>query len=456
MDATALAGPLARAFRPPPAATPLTDPAEVARRYRRLRVQLLAATFGGYALFYLCRKNISIAMPALGRDLGYTNVQLGLLGTLLYVTYGVGKFVNGIIGDHVNPRLFMALGLALSALASVAFGLAGSLWALAALWALNGWFQSMGFPPCARILAHWFSVSERGFSWSLWNISHQVGAGVIALLAGWLIGHWGWRSAFTVPGAICLAGAVVVWLTLRDTPASEGLPPIARFRDDPELEKDGRELTDAPETVQQILFGRVLNNPHVWLISLFNLFVYVVRSGTFDWAAKFLVEHKGSSIGGAGAISATFELAGVAGAMLAGVLSDKLGRGKRAPVCGAWMLLSALGIALFWWVPRGHPLADGACLALIGFAVYGPQFLLAVFVTDLASPKAAATAIGLTGVFGYAGSALSGVGTGYCIDRFGWGGAFAFWGAMALAGALLALPLWNVRARRPGDLAEAA
>lgn len=442
---------LARAFRPPPPAPPLADGAEVARRYRRLRIQLLAATFGGYALFYLCRKNISIAMPVLGRELGYSNVQLGLLGTLLYVTYGVGKFVNGVIGDHVNARLFMPLGLALSALACFAFGLADALWALAALWTLNGWFQSMGFPPCARILAHWFSVSERGFTWSLWNTSHQVGAGAIALLAGFLIERWGWRAAFTVPGALCLGAAALLWAALRDTPAAEGLPPIARHRDDPELEKDGRELTDAPETVRQVLFGRVLNDPNVWLISFFNLFVYVVRSGTFDWAAKFLVERKGSSIAGAGAVSATFELAGMVGAILAGVISDRLHRGRRAPVCGAYMLLTLLGIALFWLVPPGHPLADGACLALIGFAVYGPQFLLAVFVTDLASPKAAATAIGLTGVFGYAGAALSGVGSGWCIDRFGWGGGFAFWGAAALLGALLAVPLWNVRARRPGD-----
>ena len=87
----------------------------------------------------------------------------------------------------------------------------------------------------------------------------------------------------------------------------------------------------------------------------------------------------------------------------------------------------------------------GVALGMVGFAIYGPQFLVGVFATDLASPKAAATAIGLTGIFGYAGSALSAWVTGRLIDRYGWGGGFAYLGAAAVIGAAIALLLWNVR-----------
>ena len=404
----------------------------------------MVGTFVGYALFYLCRKNISMAMPSMASELGATNTQLGILGTLLYVTYGVGKFANGVLGDHANPRAMMAAGLVLTAAANLAFAGSSALWVLAALWALNGWAQSMGFPPCARLLAHWYSVSERGLMWSIWNVSHQVGAGAIAILGGFLVSHWGWRAAFVLPAFICLAGAAFVWERLRDTPASLGLPPVARYRGDPEIDADGRELSEAPESVRRVLVDRVLRNPYVWLISLLNMFVYVVRSGAFDWATKFLVERKGSTVLGAGFISATFEVAGIFGAIIAGVVSDRVNRGRRGPMCLLYMALTGVGVLLFWLVPPGHPWADAACLALIGFAVYGPQFLVAVFVVDLTSRKAAATAVGLTGIFGYAGSALSGIGTGLCIDRFGWGGGFAFWGAAALLGVLVAVPLWNV------------
>ncbi len=197
-----------------------------------------------------------------------------------------------------------------------------------------------------------------------------------------------------------------------------------------------------------ILWQRVLNNPNIWVISLLNLFVYVVRSGVFDWAAKFLVEKKGSTLLNAGFLSAGFEVAGAVGALVAGLASDRLSRGNRGPMCLLFMLLSAVGIGLLWWVPPGHPMWDAASLAFIGFAIYGPQFLVAIFVTDLASRKAAATAIGLTGIFGYAGSALSGVGTGLAVDHFGWGGGFVFWAAAALLGVIISIPLWRVSPQR--------
>jgi sugar phosphate permease len=108
------------------------------------------------------------------------------------------------------------------------------------------------------------------------------------------------------------------------------------------------------------------------------------------------------------------------------------------------MVLTALATGMLYVIPPGHPYWHGLSFALVGFLIYGPQFLVGVFVTDLASSKAAATAIGVTGVFGYAGAALSGVGTGYFVDRFGWGGGFAFWIGAALVGAIVGLPLWKV------------
>lgn len=441
-------------FAPRPTAAPIEDPRRVAALYRHFRVRVLYATFIGYALYYFCRKNLPVSMSAMGHDLGFSNTQLGILGSVLYVTYGVGKFINGILGDHADARRFMALGLLLTAAVNLWFGTtaAPSLLLLAGLWGLNGWVQSMGFPPCARLLASWYSVSERGLWWGLWNASHQVGAALIAVLAGWLLQRSGWRSTFVVPGLLCVVGSVFLWERLRDTPRQMGLPGVALFRNDPELDPGGRPLDDTPETIRHVLIHRVLSNPRVWLISLMNLFVYLVRSGVFDWAPKLLIERKGTAPLQAGAITSLFEWAGIAGALLSGVISDRLYQGRRAPVCALFLLLSALGIGALYAVPPGHPGWDAAALALIGFAIYGPQFVVGVFATDLASPKAAATAIGLTGVFGYAGSALSGVGTGLLLDRFGWAGGCAGWAVAAVLGALVALPLWSARPGSPGTI----
>ncbi|MEW6279634.1 MAG: MFS transporter, partial [Candidatus Eremiobacterota bacterium] len=224
-------------LEPPPAAPPL--PAEqVPSAYRYWRWRLLVTTFVGYAVYYFVRKNISVALPLMEKDLGVRKQDLGVFLTLNDLCYGVSKFVNGMVGDRTNPRYFMAVGLALSALVNVFFGLSSGLVTLGVFWILNGWFQGMGFPPCARILAHWFSPHERGVWWGVWNTSHQVGLAIIALLAGWLAHHYGWRAAFLGPALIALAVALYLAHQLRDTPASLGLPPVEEFHGGPRSEED--------------------------------------------------------------------------------------------------------------------------------------------------------------------------------------------------------------------------
>lgn len=434
-----------RIFKENPPVPPIEDPEKVKKIYRHWRIRMMYATFIGYAIFYFCRKNISIALPAIGTDLGYSNAELGLFGSALYITYGIGRFVNGMFADKANPRYFMSVGLVLTALMNIFFGMSSSLWCLTLFWGLNGWFQSMGFPPCSKALANWYSVSERATKWAIWHVSHQLGAFIIAIFAGYLVQNYGWRSGFYVPAVLCLATAWFLFNRLRDTPVSLGLPNIAEYHNDIELNVDGSVVDDKYESMKELLLHRVLNNKHIWLVSLMTLFVYIVRFGAFDWATKFLVEVKGNNIAKAGATVSILELVGILGPITAGIITDKLWHGKRGPWCAVCFLMTTVILAAFYMVPAGHPYVDAACLALLGFFIYGPQFLQGPFVADLASRKAAATANGLAGIFSYAGATLSGVGTGLFLDHYGWLGGFGFWIVAAILGMLISLVLWNVR-----------
>lgn len=404
----------------PPSPNLILDPGEIRKNFRYWRIRILYSLFTGYAVFYFVRKNLSAATPAMIEDLSLSKTEIGAIWSGLYLTYGIGKFINGILGDRANPQYFMAIGLMLSALMNVFFGMSSSFFMLGIFWALNGWFQSMGWPPCARSLTHWYSVEERGTYWGLWNASHQVGGAAIMALAGWLTAQHGWRSSFFIPAFIALVTAFFLINRLRDTPRSLGLPSIEEFHKSPELSPE-RELT-----TREILFQHVLNKKQIWLLTLGNFFVYIVRYGAMDWAPTFLVEAKNSAVAVAALKVAGFELTGILGALTAGYLSDKLFRGQRAPLNVIYMLLLIFALFLFWQNPAGHPLIDASALALIGFLVYGPQMLVGVAAADVASPKAAATATGLTGVGGYLGGIVSGVGAGWIVDHYGWNGGFLF------------------------------
>src|SRR5262245_60112537 len=134
-------------FQPdPPAEVMLSDPAQIKAKYRHWQWRVLISTIIGYALFYFVRKNISMAIPAMGKDLGITKADLGLFLTSHGLLYGVSKFANGIWGDRANARVFMVTGLLLSAAMNIFFGLSSAALALGVFWMINGWVQGMGFP----------------------------------------------------------------------------------------------------------------------------------------------------------------------------------------------------------------------------------------------------------------------------------------------------------------------
>ncbi|WP_295802430.1 MFS transporter [uncultured Veillonella sp.] len=90
--------------------------------YKRLRKEVFAGTFIGYATFYLIRQNFSLAVPYMIAEYGYTKADLGIVMTLLSVAYGVSKFVMGNASDRSNPKYFSTVGLLLSALVMLLFG----------------------------------------------------------------------------------------------------------------------------------------------------------------------------------------------------------------------------------------------------------------------------------------------------------------------------------------------
>ena len=99
---------------------------------------MLVSTIIGYAIFYFVRQNLPMAMPAMQKNLGIDKEKLGRLLTLNGVLYGVSKFTNGFIGDRANARAMMAIGLAVSAVLNICFGMSSALVMLGVFWMLNG------------------------------------------------------------------------------------------------------------------------------------------------------------------------------------------------------------------------------------------------------------------------------------------------------------------------------
>ena len=444
---------------PPPPSRAKVPPEEIQGTFNYWRNRLLWSTYFGYAIFYVMRKNLAAALPAIQADLGVSRTAFGAFFTLHDIMYGLSKFLAGILADRLNPRFLISMGMLFAAVANLFFGFSNLVWVLGAAWVVNGFFQGFGFPPCARILSYWFAPSERGVKWGIFNTSHQVGAFSALFLSGWLCVHYGWRSAFIVPAAIGAVTAVFLLVMVRDTPASLGLPAVEVFKGDVELASDhyddagpigsitspaaigavAREKADLNAFISKMVF----RNPQIWLICVANFFVYVVRSSFLNWAPTYLHEVKGLPLDEAGFISGFYELAGLFGCLLGGWVTDRFLGQRRAPACVGYMILCAVFILLFWQTPHGHPLLDTLWLSGVGFSVYGPQFLVGVMMADLATKKAAGTAVGLSGLFGYMSGFFSGFGLSWVQTQWGWGWAFGMLMGSALVAVIPFAICWN-------------
>ncbi|MCB9229727.1 MAG: MFS transporter [Deltaproteobacteria bacterium] len=435
-------------FRPAAFPEPITDPDEIQSRYKYWRVRIFYSIYFGYVFFYFTRKSFTFAMPMMINDLGFSKADLGILGSILYITYGISKFISGFLSDQANPRYFMATGLILTGISNLFFGLSSSILYLALFWGLNGIFQGWGWPPCTKQLTFWFSQKERGLWWSIKSTSHNVGGALIPLLVAFTGPLLGWRWSMYIPGIISIIMGLWLLERLRDVPGSLGLPSIETYKGEAEADKPLQQR-DPPEA-RELLWSQVLSNGAVWVLALSYFFVYVVRTGFNDWGIVWLNEYKGYSYGEAAGSIAWFEVGGFLGCIAAGWGSDRFFQGRRVP----FMVLCALGLLFaivgFWFLPAGFLIAENLLMFIIGFLVFGPQILVGLAAAEFVDKHAACTANGFAGCFAYIGAASTGYPLGKVIDIWGWHGFFLALLICSAAIFLILFPLWAFPGRGGG------
>lgn len=433
-------------LKQPPFIERIKDQKLIDSLYKSNRMKVFIGIFIGYAAYYLVRKNFSFIMPVL-EEHGYTKASLGFAFSANAIAYGFSKFVMGNVSDKSNPKVFLPLGLILSAIATMLIGTeAGmfSIWTMFALLFMIGWFQGMGWPPCGRIMTHWFSTKERGTMMAIWNTAHNVGGGLVAPLALFYLSSFVVSdvptseekiTAYLVfPAIIAIAIAILSFFLLKDTPQSEGLPPIEEYKNDYPANYNTKEET-LNESGWQIFVKYVLNNKVLWLIAIANAFVYFIRYGVLDWAPTYLKEVKGYDLKEVAWAYSAYEWAAIPGTLLCGWVSDKLFKGKRAVITVIYMILVTIAV-LVYWKNADNKIIDAIALVMIGFLVYGPVMMIGVQALDLAPKTASGTSAGFTGFFGYVfGTAvLANIGLGAVVERFSWDAGFI----MLLAACVLA------------------
>lgn len=403
--------------------------------FRYWRKRILITTWLTYSTFYLCRLNLSVAIPGIEGEFGYSKALLGGIATALFVTYAAGQFISGQLGDKLGARKLVTIGILGSAILNVAFGFSTGITVMIIIWGLNGIFQSMGWAPSVKTVASWFPSRMRGKVGGVLGTSYIIGNAYSWALAGFVAGILGWRWCFWVPAIIFFISGAHWYIRSRNAPEEVGLPAS---------EKEVRK-TNPRKTANKGLYPGfrytvmlVLKHPMVWCGAFGLLFLNMVRYGFGVWIPTFMFEMQGVSISSAALKAAIVPLAGALGVITAGWISDKLFHYKRGPIAAIMCFTLAAAVFVFPHIPAGSLALGIAGLFVIGFMVYGPHVLIVgIIPMDVGTRKAAASVTGFIDGFGYIGAALVGVLSGLLVDAYGWYAAFYFWTMAAVITAIL-------------------
>lgn len=421
--------------------------AEQQRRLKRMQWSTFLSATAGYGLYYVCRLSLNVVKKPIVEEGIFSETELGIIGSVLFFTYAVGKLTNGFLADRSNINRFMSTGLLVTALVNLCLGFIHSFVLFAILWGISGWFQSMGAASCVVGLSRWFDDKKRGSFYGFWSASHNIGEALTFIVVASIVNVSGWRYGFLGAGMIGLIGALIVWRFFHDSPQSKGLPAVNRPKE--KKERNASEVEDFNRAQKA-----VLRNPALWILALSSAFMYISRYAVNSWGVFYLEAQKGYTTLDASFIISVSSVCGIIGTMFSGVISDKLFGGRRNVPALIFGLMNVIALCLFLLVPGVHFWLDIMAMVLFGSGIGVLLcFLGGLMAVDIAPRNASGAALGIVGIASYIGAGLQDIMSGLLIEGnkslidgvevydftyINW-----FWIGAAVLSTLLALLVWN-------------
>lgn len=371
--------------------------------------RIFSLTWVAYCGFYLCRKNFSVLMPYLKTEQGYSSQSLADVLFAYGVAYAIGQFVMGALADRFGSRKVVTAGALLSATMSA---LTGSGVPLLLTQGTNGLAQASGWPGLLKLSREWFPEANRGVIMAWWG-THLVVGGFLATNLAAKASDGNWQRGAWLPAIILTMVAVVFALGVRD--------------------KEGKGFMKGAAK------GPLPLNSTLLAIAAMYFFVKMTRYSFLFWLPLYMTEKLKYSPVNAGYASSAYELVGFGGVLLAGYLSERMGRGSRFPVASIMMFALAAACCFYPRMSGLGPWTNMAAIALIGALTFGPDTLMAGPATiEAVPPDAAARAAGFVNGVGSVGQVVSPYVVSTISTHFGWDMLFvALGGAAALGGFIL-------------------
>ena len=374
-----------------------------------------------YFASYMTRKNYSIVMADIIISEGISNADASLAATLSLISYGIGQIISGILGDKFKPQNIILCGLSLTTLMNVLMPVTDDFTVRSIIWFINGFAQSMLWPPLVRIMAATMDKTKYNEVCTNVNVAGISGTILLYITASSIwIKYFSWKYVFISSAAV--SGIIAVIWVIGFSKASKGMK---LFEKKEESKEDKKEST---------LSAKKLFASGFIFISVAIIAQGALRDGISDWVPTFIINTFNMESSSAILKSVLIPVFGVVSVKLVGVVNGKFVKDevKAAAVTFGTGLMGCILLLLIYKENQYITLMLSAVIT--GFMHGVNYFLICIVPARFEKYNAVSTMSGIINSLTYVGSAAATYGFGAISDNFGWNTVLISWIAVAAAG----------------------
>ena len=396
-------------------------------RYTPMQRRVFVLCWLAYACAYMCRTNLAIALPGMMASFSWNTAMAGTIGTAFFIAYAVGQLINGIIGDKVPARSFIALGLMLSSMCNIIIGFYPTMESITLLWTINGFVLSTLWGPIVRIIGQWFTPKQQTAVAVGMNLS-MIGGYILSWgLVGIMVNYTSWRAGFFLPGILALIFSLAFFILMKGKPSPEDMPAW----DEDEIDHAKEALSDTTESVplQQLLLRKEL-----WFISAACIAQGVIKEGVSLWTPTYLGALYQLAPAVVSLLSTAIPLLSLCGIVFAGWLNERFHYEEKRTLIVLFGSCALFCLGMFGlgnsWIGLSV-----AMLGLISALMYGANMMLLTLIPlKYHRYNAASSITGFLDFCAYGGAGMAGTFTGLIIDKTSWNALALIWAAQAVLG----------------------
>jgi ACS family D-galactonate transporter-like MFS transporter len=408
----------------------------------RTRYIITALLFITGVINYLDRTNLSITAPSLSGELKIDPVTMGWLFSAFGWTYTAMQLPGGWLADRVHPRVIYPLTILVWSIATLSLGFVAGIYSLFILRLAVGVFEAPSYIVNNRIVTTWFPERERATTIGIYISAQYVGLGFLTPVLIWIEGVYGWRSVFMLTGVLGIIAAILWAVVYRDPGKFKGTNEAEL-----KLIKDGGGVPELSSRLVEEQAGRksfswtdlkvVLSKKKLWGLYI-GQFSYLASANFFlTWFPTYLVQYRHMDFIKAGLYASVPFLAGFAGVLVSGFLSDgllksgySLSASRKIPVL--------TGIALSVLIVGAQFVESPALIIMflaIAFFGTGMASITWSFVSAIAPERLIGLTGGVFNLFGGLSSIVIPIAIGYLVQGGGFGPALALCSCLAVVAA---------------------